>query len=217
MDKLLGRSKSDLQALQDRIRERYKDRAPLFGNKVSIAMNKSILYIDSILSNEKNFKECNVCGEYKYKGDITEKFVHGLDVCIECQENRYYYCEDCGVPIYNESQEQYILDDCIYCEDCYFIAKDRIISDWNIVNKKVKALYRLLQIKGLPVNYDNIKSYNFIIKKYNFNVEKYSTGFRLGSWEANGWIDLCSNESDILKAIDYITEKNGERITDIKL
>ena len=217
MDKLIGRSKRDLQDLQHRIRARYTDRAPIFGNRVSIAMANTVSNIEVVLTDEENFSQCDICQEYKYKGDIKEDFEGGLDVCIECQEEKYHYCEECGDPIYYEDPELHIIDDTIYCEECYFIVKDRIITDWKINDKRIQALNRLLKIKKLPVSYDTIKDYDFIIKGFNFSVESHFGFYRLGSWSANFWIDLCTEEKDLLKAIDYITETNLETISDIRL
>jgi hypothetical protein len=216
-NKLLARynSVSDIENLRNKIVARQ--RRVSFGNKISISQVRILQAINEVLTCKENFLTCDICG-YEYTPfAITENFDEDLSVCDNCQENYYSYCNDCGIPIYKEGQGVFMLNEDIYCESCYFKLKDEIIENYNITDKKLKSVTRYLQAKKLTVDYDNLKNFDFKIKGYNFSIESYSGGYRLGSWGANFWADLTKNESDLLKAIQCIIDKNGYKIQDVKL
>jgi len=195
-----------MEELYNKILKTMNGKKLYFGNKISIAKIKILNAIDDIINNEENFIICDICGEKYSISEISLDFeVTGDKICQNCIDNYYTYCNECGKPIYTEGQDYHIIDDDLYCEDCFFEVKEDLIKNTDLIDKKLIALNRLLKIKKLKVNYDNLKDYSFKIDKHDFNVEVYGDGYiRLGSWGANYWVDLCNNESYILKAIQYL-------------
>jgi hypothetical protein len=218
-DKILKRykNKNNMIDLQNKILKSMTKKQLYFGNKMSIAKIKVLNAIDNIINNEDNFITCDICGDKYSISEINLDFESvGDKICHNCQDNYFSYCNECGDPIYNESQDLHILEDEIYCQNCFFEVKEDLIKNTDLIDKKLIALDRLLKAKKLKVNYKNLKDYIFIIDKYEFDIEVYGGHcYRLGSWTANSWVDLCSHEVYLLKAIQYIM--GNKRIIDIKI
>ena len=210
-------SENQLKNMQKKLLERQKYFR--FGNKISVATKKIYENIEDILNNENNFIECEICQEKYSPVEVIENFEDNLNVCIKCQREKYDYCESCQKPIYYEDYNRHIIDYAIYCNSCFFDIKENILNTWIIKDKKLKALDRLLRIKKFRVNYENLENYKFKIGNYYFSIEKHSSFLRLGSWSANLWIDLCQNENNLLKAIDWSIKYYGAvaNIQDIKI
>ena len=217
-NKILERYKNkvNIEDFKDKIIKSMRSQKNLiFGNKISLAKLKILTAIDNILNDDNNFITCDLCGEKYSLAEINIDFENvGDKICHNCQDNYFFYCNECGDPIYNENQGLHILEDEIYCQTCFFEVKEDLIKNTDLTDKKLIALNRLLKAKKLKVTYDNIKQYDFKIDKYDFNVEQYAGhNYRLGSWTANSWVDLCSNEKYLLKAIQYTIK--DKKIIDI--
>ncbi len=215
-NKILERYKNtdNIEDLKERIIKSMTLKKLFFGNKITLAKLKTLNIIDDILNNEDNFLTCDICGKDYSLAEINRDFeTVGDKICHNCQDNFYSFCNDCGEPVYMESDHVYILNDEVYCKNCYFDNKEDLITKTILKDKKLKAFNRLLNKKHIPVNYNNLKSYEFKIDGYGFSIEKYLTHYRLGSWTANYWADLCSYETNLLKAIQYLLK--DKKITEI--
>lgn len=216
-EKILSKytSENKIKNLQNKLikRQRYF----IFANKTSLSIKKVYESVTDILQNENNFIQCELCQENFSPVKVTENFDNDLTVCYNCQDNYYSYCQGCHEPIHCDDNNHIINCDS-YCEDCFFEKKEIIIDNWCIKNKKLKALQRLFEIKKLQVNYKNLSQYNFKISNYFFTIEKHIDFFRLGSWGANCWKDLCKTENNLLKAIDWclVYYKTVSSIKEIK-
>lgn len=58
---------------------------------------------------------CNACGEW-YEEDCMYRGADGELYCVDCYEDRFTACEDCGEVIWRD--EAVWIDDCCYCEEC---------------------------------------------------------------------------------------------------
>ena len=111
--------------------------------------------------------------------------------------------------IYNEDIKT--LEDEVYCEGCYFEAKQKIYKSHKIINPLLKKLVDII------TDY-NLSEVEFKIDGDLWAVESYSRGFyRLGSWSANCWVDIGNNKADLLRAIDYNLGDNRDKLTNIFL
>jgi len=208
-DKL--KNKGGIRALQDKIKNRLDTRDLKFGNNIQLAEIKILDIIDNILLEGE---ACQYCNEVYPIIDLQE--IDGDKICQECIDNNFSYCSACGDYVYNESI--HILDDDIYCKECYFLEKQELYNAHVIKNKKLIALTKLFKIKNKQINYKDLLVYNFKIDKDLWSIENYAdNNFRLGSWGANSWIDLGNNEKSLLQAIDYNLGNNRDKLTDIKI
>lgn len=208
-DKLKNRQ--GIRTLQNKIKNRLDNRQLTIGNRLQLAEIKILDIIDDILLEGE---PCQFCNKVYPVIDLTE--VQGDKLCEECISDNFSYCSACGDYIYNESI--HILQDDIYCNDCYFLEKQELYNNHTIKNKKLIALSRLFRLKNKSINFKDLLIYYFKIDSHIWSIENYtSSNFRLGSWGANSWIDIGNNENSLLKAIDFNLGSNRDKLTDIQI
>jgi len=201
---------NDLIELKEKIYKRFIKHGRM-QNKITIAFRNYYNIIENKINNIMNKDNliCDICNNiYISKDYIIKNFDDHLNVCNNCIENYYFYCYMCGKPVYNEDIDNInFINDELYCNNCFFKVKEDIISNRIIKDKKLIKLDKYLKENNVSINYLNLKDLDFYIDNYPFNIEIYADScYRLGSFNANIWIDLCKKEANLLKAIDFILE-----------
>jgi len=183
----------NITKLENNIKSRLETRQLIFGNKIQLAELNILSLIEEIKTNEEYFKTCEFCQE-----NFSIDSLHEIDdscLCQECIDNYYSICEECGELVYNDDIQYF--NENGYCEECYFEVKQEAYKTWKIKNPLLVKLNKLIG------NLD-IYKIEFTIDNHLWSIENYSgDNFRLGSFGANGWIDIGNCKDDLIKAIDY--------------
>lgn len=199
---------SNITEFEDKIKIRLNKNKLQFGNKLQLAEIKILNLISDLKYNEDKFISCDFCNDKISLLDIRQ--LEGYDLCDNCINNNYMICNDCGEFVYNEDIQ--ILDNEIYCKKCYFKVKQEIYKEHKIVNPLLKKLQEILT--------DDIDLFKieFKIDKNLYNIEIYSGScYRLGSFNANCWVDIGNNKQDLIRAVDYNLGNNRDKLTAIYL
>ena len=121
---------SNITEFEDKIKIRLNKNKLQFGNKLQLAEIKILNLISDLKYNEDKFISCDFCNDKISLLDIRQ--LEGYDLCDNCINNNYMICNDCGEFVYNE--DIHILDDEIYCQECYFTVKQDIYKAHKIAN-----------------------------------------------------------------------------------
>jgi len=210
-EKLLKKypSKAKLQNFK-RVLNNRASQYGVIGNKFSYAYISIAKSIDDILYNDIDFIECDVCGKEYSKVDVIEDYEKDYNVCNKCINEYYVYCEECSENLHCDDITT--INNMYVCENCYFDIREHNIEKHKIINPLLKKLEKYFNGN---IHKENMEQVVFKIDNYSFSIEPVSSYIRLGSFSANVWVDICNNEKNIIKAIQYLIDKNNKNIEQI--
>jgi len=206
-EKILKKYNSEIKLKE--LQENLLKRKFLFGNRVSITRKNILECIENILYNENDFIECDFCNKKFSESLIYKNIDDTYTLCENCYSNNYMNCDSCGCDVFNEDIK--VLNDTVYCENCYFEVKQELYNEHIIKHDLLKKL-------NDTINDFNIFELEFKIEKHYYSIECYAkNSYRLGSFSGNLWIDIGNNKRDLIKAIDFNLCDNRHLLTSITI